>query len=539
MAPARPTLRRRFGTGAEPASIWPHSGGVSSYYTIPSWQTNVSTGAESGSTIWRNIPDVALNADNVYVISGGSGANDEFGGTSCAAPLWAGFMALVNQQAAANGESSARLHQSGHLRHSQGVKLCRLFPRCHHRQQHVVEQPEFVLCHNRLRSLHRPGHTDGTNLINALTTRNSPYFITQPSSQTVTNGASVTFSATAAGQSPLSYRWLFNGTNLPAGGNISGTTSNVLSITAATTNNSGNYSLVVTNSYGSATSSVATLTVVLPPTISVLAHKPTIQCGSNAAFSVTASGTPPLSHQWSLDGSPVTGATNTSFSLTNLHLPNHTVTVIVTNLYGSATSNVTLTVQDTLAPVITLNSTNPFYIELGGAYAEPGATANDLCAGVVSVATNGVVNTNAVGTNTVTYTASDGNGNTNSATRTVIVRDTTPPTISWSFTNLVLAAETNCNTTMPDVTGTNFIIATDLSGALTFSQSPTNNAVLPLGTNVVVITVADASGNKSYSTNRIVVRDQTPPSITCRGQPGGQRRGRALRQQRCIQRERR
>ena len=96
----------------------------------------------------------------------------------------------------------------------------------------------------------------------------------------------------------------------------------------------------------------------------------------------------------------------------------------------------------------------------------------------------GTVNTNAVSTNTVTYTATDGNGNTNTATRTVIVRDTTPPTILWSFTNLVLAAGTNCTAVMPDVTGTNYILATDLSGTLTVTQVPTNTAALPLGTNV-------------------------------------------------------
>ena len=138
------------------------------------------------------------------------------------------------------------------------------------------------------------------------------------------------------------------------------------------------------------------------------------------------------------------------------------------------------------------------FVELGGAFTDPGATANDTCAGVVPVIVSGRVNTDAVGTNTLTYTATDGNGNTNSATRTVIVRDTTPPAISWSFTNLVLAADTNCGALMPDVTGTNYILATDLSGALTISQDPTNNFILPLGTNVVVIAVADASGNTAF-----------------------------------------
>ena len=79
------------------------SGGISTTYSIPAWQQGISMTANKGSTTKRNIPDVALTAENVYVTynNGGTGT---FGGTSCAAPLWAGFMALVNQQAAANGQ---------------------------------------------------------------------------------------------------------------------------------------------------------------------------------------------------------------------------------------------------------------------------------------------------------------------------------------------------------------------------------------------------------------------------------------------------
>ncbi len=267
----------------------------------------------------------------------------------------------------------------------------------------------------------------------------------------------------------------------------------------------------------SSTVLVATQIVEVPASITNAPVAQTIQCGSNASFTVSATGTAPLNYQWSLDGAAIAAATNTSLLLTNVHLPSHTVSVVVTNLYGSATSSVPLTVQDTLAPVITLNSTNPFYVQLGNAYPEPGATGYDLCAGVVPVSISGAVNTNAVSTNTVTYTATDGNGNTNTATRTVIVQDTTPPTILWSFTNLLLAANSNCVAVMPNVTGTNYIMATDASGLLTFTQSPTNGAALPLGTNLVVITVADASGNKSYSTNRIAVRDLTPPVLALNG----------------------
>lgn len=231
----------------------------------------------------------------------------------------------------------------------------------------------------------------------------------------------------------------------------------------------------------------------------------TIECGGSAAFSIAVTGTPPVSIQWSLDSVPVPGATNSSFTATNLHLPNHTVAVTVTNLYGSASSNALVTVIDTLAPVITLNGANPLYDELGGTFTDPGATASDTCAGTVPVSVSGMVNTDAVGTNMLFYTASDGNGNSATNTRTVIVRDTTPPTIVWTFTNVVLAVGTNTGTTMPDVTGTNYIIATDLSGAVTIVQNPTNNAFLPLGTNAVLLTAMDDSDNSAYSTNTITV----------------------------------
>jgi hypothetical protein len=220
-----------------------------------------------------------------------------------------------------------------------------------------------------------------------------------------------------------------------------------------------------------------------------------------------------LSYQWTLDGAAITGATNASLLLTNVHSPDHFVAVFVANAYGGATNSAMLAVVDTLAPVITLSGTNPTYVELGGAFTDPGATAYDACVGAVQVTGAGAVNSGAMGTNTLFYTADDGNGNTNTVIRAVIVRDTTPPTILWSFTNLVLAAGTNCNATMPDVTGTNFIFATDLSEPLTMTQSPTNSAILPLGTNAIVIAVADGYGNTAYSTNQIVVQDQTPPVI--------------------------
>ena len=74
------------------------SGGISSFYAIPSWQSNINMSIPQGSQTNRNTPDVALTADDVLVIADGGLEYIGVGGTSCAAPLWAGFTALVNQE---------------------------------------------------------------------------------------------------------------------------------------------------------------------------------------------------------------------------------------------------------------------------------------------------------------------------------------------------------------------------------------------------------------------------------------------------------
>jgi uncharacterized protein (TIGR03437 family) len=83
-------------------SAWSGSGGgVDTSYPIPSWQTGVSMTVNQGSTVYRNFPDVAIvGAPTIYNFSGGRPGTG--GGTSASAPLWAGFVALANQQAAAN-----------------------------------------------------------------------------------------------------------------------------------------------------------------------------------------------------------------------------------------------------------------------------------------------------------------------------------------------------------------------------------------------------------------------------------------------------
>ena len=79
------------------------SGGISSTYPIPSWQQGVNMSANGGSTIWRNIPDVACAASGFYVIYNNGATTTGGWGTSFATPLWAGFAALASQQAASYG----------------------------------------------------------------------------------------------------------------------------------------------------------------------------------------------------------------------------------------------------------------------------------------------------------------------------------------------------------------------------------------------------------------------------------------------------
>jgi subtilase family serine protease len=92
-------------------TAWADSGGGISpdKIAIPSWQkiSGVITTTNKGSKTYRNGPDVAANANFTFYTCADQTTclANEYGGTSFAAPMWAGFIALANQQAAANGKS--------------------------------------------------------------------------------------------------------------------------------------------------------------------------------------------------------------------------------------------------------------------------------------------------------------------------------------------------------------------------------------------------------------------------------------------------
>jgi hypothetical protein len=125
-------------------------------------------------------------------------------------------------------------------------------------------------------------------------------------------GTSAVLLAAASGTFPLHYQWQFNGLDL------AGATAANLILSDVQTTNAGDYALVVTNVAGSATSSVATLTVLVPPSITAQPTNRAAPVGATVSFSVAASGTAPLSFQWQFNGTNLDGAVFDVLMLTNV-----------------------------------------------------------------------------------------------------------------------------------------------------------------------------------------------------------------------------
>ena len=173
-----------------------------------------------------------------------------------------------------------------------------------------------------------------------------PTITTQPKSQSVNEGNSVTFSVVATGTAPLSYQWYKDGKA------ISGATGSSYTISSAKSSDAGSYYVIVSNSAGSVTSNTVTLTITAKPVITTQPRSQTVNEGNSVTFSVVATGTG-LSYQWKKNGSNISGATGSSYTISSAKTSdaaNYTVTV--SNTAGFVTSSAaTLTVI--AKPVIT------------------------------------------------------------------------------------------------------------------------------------------------------------------------------------------
>jgi hypothetical protein len=166
---------------------------------------------------------------------------------------------------------------------------------------------------------------------------------------------------------------------------------------------------------------------------------------------------------------------------------------------------------DTLPPVLTIAGSTSVTVELGDVYTDAGATAADANDGVVTVTTVSNVDTSAVGSYTVTYTATDVSGNKVSGTRSVEVVDTTAPVIT-----LVGDASVNA-----ELGGGSYsdggATAADASGDITVTTTGTVDTTT-VGTYTLTYTASDASGNDATAVTRtVVVADTTAPVITLVG----------------------
>jgi len=154
-------------------------------------------------------------------------------------------------------------------------------------------------------------------------------------------GSTITLNGSVCGVPPFYYQWQFNDQDIP------GATNTFLILRNLALSDSGNYTLVVSNSAGVVRSLPAQVIVQTPPAIAQHPQSRTILGFTDVSFSVTPSGTPPFSYQWRFNGQDLSGQTNATLLLTNvLKGQQGTYSVLVYNTAGSVlSSNATLVVN--------------------------------------------------------------------------------------------------------------------------------------------------------------------------------------------------
>ncbi|MGA3181254.1 MAG: immunoglobulin domain-containing protein [Verrucomicrobiota bacterium] len=150
-----------------------------------------------------------------------------------------------------------------------------------------------------------------TSAVASLTVEAPPLITLEPTGQFGVVGGIPEFTVAVAGSGPFEYSWYLDSTNLLQSG-----TNSTLTVASISTNDGGDYSVVVTNAYGSVTSLLARLTVGFPPSVTTQPINQTALAGSNVTLNVAAGGTGPFSYQWQLNGT---------------NLPNDIITTVAGN----------------------------------------------------------------------------------------------------------------------------------------------------------------------------------------------------------------
>jgi hypothetical protein len=283
----------------------------------------------------------------------------------------------------------------------------------------------------------------------------SPLVMTQPQSQSLTEGGTATFGVAVSGAQPLSYQWHFGGVPM------AGATGATLTLANLQLGQSGGYSVVITNSFGAATSAVATLSVN-PNTAPVLATtgNKAVAEGNLLTFAVSASDSdfPPQQLTYSLgpgapNGATIDPATGVfAWTPTEAQGPSiSSVTIRVTDDGGPALSDletITITVSEVnnaapvLAPIWTKMVKVGSLLSFAARATDPDIPAQSLACSLAAGAPSGARIDPATGVFTWTPTEADGPG-----TNTVSIRvaDNGTPSLSATqrVTIIVLAEFTN------------------------------------------------------------------------------------------------
>jgi len=345
----------------------------------------------------------------------------------------------------------------------------------------------------------------------ATLTVNSPTTTSDPSDQTVCEGATANFSTTAGGTGPFTYAWTVDGS--PSGGNSATLNVNTTGFSA------GNHtvSVTTTGACGSASQS-ATLTVQATTTTTDPADQ-TVCAGATASFSTTAGGTGPFSYAWTVDGSPSGGnSPSLNVDTTGFSAGNHTVSVTTTGTCGSASQSATLTVQagttttDPADQTVCQGATASFSTTAGGtgpfSYSW---TVDGNPAGTNSPSLNVDTTSLSVGNHTVSVTTTGTCGSASqSATLTVQSSTTTTDPADQSVCE---GATANFSTTAGG-TGP-FSYAWTLDGNPYNGNSPSisvNTTGFSQGAHTVTVTTTGACGSASQSATLNV--NNGAPTIT-------------------------
>lgn len=224
--------------------------------------------------------------------------------------------------------------------------------------------------------------------------------VRQPQSINVVQGQNATFSVLAGGIGPFTYQWLSNSIALP------GANSSTYTKLVALLSDEASYSVVVSNTTASVTSSIAVLQVTVPPVLTNSPVSQTVIQGTNVYFAVGVAGNY-LAYQWYAgstplnDGSRVSGSRSSTLVISNvIGTDTASYTIVATNLFGSVNATASLTVITN--PGIMSSPTNTTAIQSDDVTFSVNASGQDL--GYQWSATNGVFTNGIPGANMSTYT---------------------------------------------------------------------------------------------------------------------------------------